>query len=185
MEWVRLNLKMTSGNMQAFAGIGSRETPQQIQDLMTRISHDLQDMFTLRSGGADGADLAFERGITNGNMEIYLPFKGFNKNKSPLFKIHSDAYEIASHFHPAWHKLKNSHKAFHARNMHQILGKNLDSPVLFVLCWTKDGCESHEERTQDTGGTGQAISLASSLDIPVINMKNLLWKDRLSEVLDL
>lgn len=50
----------------------------------------------------------------------------------------------------------------HARNMHIILGANLDSPVEIVICWTKDGLRS--------GGTGQALRLAESRDIPIYDL---------------
>ena len=46
-----------------YTGIGSRETPTAILDLMIAIGGVLaQRGFTLRSGGADGADDAFEQG---------------------------------------------------------------------------------------------------------------------------
>lgn len=45
------------------------------------------------------------------------------------------------------------------------------SPVDFVLCWTPGvGAESEADRTPDTGGTGQAIALASRWNIPVFNL---------------
>lgn len=59
-----------------------------------------------------------------------------------------------------------------ARNGHQVLGATLDQPVSFVLCWTPDGAESEAQRTRDTGGTGQAIALASRHGIPVFNLAN-------------
>jgi O-acetyl-ADP-ribose deacetylase (regulator of RNase III) len=46
--------------------------------------------------------------------------------------------------------------------MGQVLGARLDTPARFVIAWTSDG--------QDTGGTGQAIRIADSLGIPVLNL---------------
>lgn len=48
--------------------------------------------------------------------------------------------------------------------MMQILGKNLDKPVEFVVCWTKNG--------KDIGGTGAAIRCALDHGIPVYNLFN-------------
>ena len=49
------------GAMKVYTGIGSRETPGLILALMGRISARMDRLgFTLRSGGADGADAAFE-----------------------------------------------------------------------------------------------------------------------------
>lgn len=66
-----------------------------------------------------------------------------------------------------------------------IFGKNLDTPVDFVLCYTKDGCEHYVERGSQTGGTGQAIELASRKYIPVINLANKDWKLKLKQTLNI
>jgi predicted Rossmann fold nucleotide-binding protein DprA/Smf involved in DNA uptake len=48
-----------------YAGIGARSTPPQILSVMTRLASKLEGMgYTLRSGGAAGADTAFERGVS-------------------------------------------------------------------------------------------------------------------------
>lgn len=59
-----------------------------------------------------------------------------------------------------------------ARNIQQILGQNLDIETKFVICWTPDGCKTRGQRTRKTGGTGQAIACASSLNIPIFNLLN-------------
>ena len=42
----------------AYAGIGSRETPDQVLQIMTDLAVALaKEKFTLRSGGAGGADI--------------------------------------------------------------------------------------------------------------------------------
>jgi hypothetical protein len=168
--------------MDAYSGIGSRETPSDVMGMMTKIARQLQDLLILRSGHAPGADTAFEQGITNGNMEIYIPWKGFGGSTSNLYESLPLAYEIASQYHPTWKTLRDPVKRLMSRNVHQVLGPNLDSPAKFVLCWTPDGAESHKTRSQKTGGTGQAISIASENNVPVINMKNFFWKDRLLEI---
>ena len=46
-----------------YAGVGSRETPLHICELMTQIAKKLSSLgWVCRSGGAEGADLAFMRG---------------------------------------------------------------------------------------------------------------------------
>lgn len=154
-----------------YTGIGSRETPKDILKLMTAISKDLSGIgYTLRSGGADGADDYFERGATK--KEIYLPWKMFNNNPSPLFKISQEAMALASEHHPAWDRLKDPVKKLMARNSTQVLGLELDTPSDFLVCWTQDGCESHLTRTAATGGTGLAITVASKRSIPIYNLQN-------------
>jgi hypothetical protein len=166
-----------------YSGVGSRETPTDIMNSMMLIAYELQGNYTLRSGHAPGADSAFEEGISNGNMEIYIPWKGFNGSDSKLFTQADEAFYIASQYHPNWKNLKEPVKKLMARNVHQVLGQDLKTPAEFVLCWTQDGCESHQTRSQKTGGTGQAISIASENNIEIINMKNLLWEDRLLDII--
>ena len=56
-----------------YAGIGSRNTPENIQAIMTKLATKLESLgWVLRSGGADGADSAFELGVlSHQNKEIY------------------------------------------------------------------------------------------------------------------
>ena len=154
-----------------YTGIGSRETPKHIGGYMTHAATVLDSVgYILRSGAADGADSYFEQGAKN--KHVFLPWKGFNKNTSSRYQISEEALALASEHHPAWDKLSEPAKKLMARNCHQVLGVELDTPSDFVLCWTPDGCESHLTRTAKTGGTGLAISLASRLGIPIYNLAN-------------
>jgi len=150
-----------------YAGIGSRETPKDVCAKMTKLAKYLAERkYILRSGGAEGADLAFEKGVWVQRLkEIYLPWKGFNDSKSELYTSSKEAEEIAIQFHPRWHLLKSGGKKLQTRNVHQVLGKDLKTPSKFVICWTSDGKAS--------GGTGQAIRIANAHQIPVFNLYNL------------
>jgi len=155
-----------------YAGIGSRETPPDILRKMQAAAHRLEARgYTLRSGGADGADSAFEAGCFQ--SEIYLPWQGFRGKQSRFHGVCEEATAIARHLHPAFDHLKNqAAQKLMARNSYQILGHDLRTPCDFVLCWTKGGEEHEHQRTRATGGTGQAIALASRWEIPVFNMAN-------------
>lgn len=149
--------------MTAYAGIGSRSTPPDILRLMTKAALHLDDRGgVLRSGGAAGADSAFELGVYSKRKEIFLPWRLFNRNPSPLWPPSQRAMDLAAHFHPAWDRCSNAARSFHARNSHQVLGVNLDDPVKFVLCWTPGG--------EDVGGTAQALRLARAYGIYVLNL---------------
>jgi hypothetical protein len=162
-----------------YAGIGSRQTPPEILDRMTRTaSRLLRYGYKLNSGGARGADTAFERGA-DGHANIFLPWPGFEKHSSPLNQPSRDAENIASVVHPAWHRLSFEIRKLLARNTHQVLGLDLKTRVDFVVCYTPDGAETHHERGPDTGGTGQAIALASIWGIPVFNFARSNAGDRL------
>lgn len=171
-------------NQKFYAGIGSRRTPKDALYVMEQLAVRLADSgYVLRSGGADGADWAFEHGcaIAGGEMEIYLPWKGFNHNTSSLCTQHPDTYKIAAELHVAWNYLSAAAQTLMARNVHQVLGRDLQTPVDFVVCYTPDGCTSIERYTSKTGGTGLAIALASVNNIPVFNLRN---KDAVKHLVD-
>jgi len=156
-----------------YAGIGSRETPPAILEKMIKIGYYLaQQGWTLRSGGAPGADQAFERGaiMGSGKMEIYLPWDGFNGkyervegyiDATSLPNYH-EARSVAEQYHPAWDHCNSTARRFHTRNVYQIGGRELAVASDAVICWTKHG--------KGGGGTGQAIRIAKSLEIPVFDL---------------
>ena len=121
-----------------YAGIGSRETPTEVLQLMGSIAAFLETKhFILRSGAADGADAAFERAIVNSvNKEVYLPWYGFNNSTSHLFTSTNEAAVIAAQVHPAWSNCSQEAKKLHTRNVPQILGMDCATPCKFVVCWT-------------------------------------------------
>lgn len=158
-----------------YAGVGSRETPPAVQDFMRDIAARLaRRAYLLRSGAADGADTAFEDGCkaVGGRMEIWLPWKGFNEHADTGFYPTEAHAAVAATVHPAWDRLTRGPRALHSRNVGQVLGRGLDQPVSFVLCWTRDGCINDATRTEDTGGTATAIVLAARRGIPVFNLFN-------------
>lgn len=161
--------------MKYYTGIGSRSTPKEILAIMFDLAAMLANKnFTVRSGGAEGADTAFEQGCDSvrGSKEIYLPWKNFNKNTSPLYSpTDSDLTTIIASeiIGPAWKYLKRPAQLLMCRNVQQVFGKKVDKPTKFIVCWTPDGCESEEQYTKQTGGTGLAITAASRFGIPVFN----------------
>ncbi len=159
-----------------YTGIGARTTPDDILSSMKTLAQSLSvDGYILRSGGADGADCAFEQGCDwiGGDKEIYLPWKGFNGNNSDLYDPPNKAAIIAESIYGSkWKYINNGVKALMSRNIQQVSGRDLNDNSMFVLCWTPDGCESAKTRTQKTGGTGQAIEYADTLNIPIFNLAN-------------
>lgn len=156
-----------------YAGIGSRRTPDDVLRTMRIIGANLaREGWTLRSGGADGADTAFELGAddANGEKEIYLPWREFNGNKSLLFPPSPEAMQIAKSAHPTWDRLTYGGRKLMARNTHQIMGPHVQPPQLrimpkMVICWTPKG--------DGSGGTSQALKLAKMLDIPIFDLDKL------------
>ena len=139
-------------------GVGSRNTPPDVLELMMKIMRKLNSLgYTLRSGGAKGADTAFE--CCAEKKEIFYANDATDK-----------AMDIAKQFHPAWGYCQNWAKRLHGRNAFQVLGRDLKTPASFVICWTPCASITHAERTRRTGGTGTAISIANHNGIPVYNL---------------
>ena len=170
-------------------GIGARDTPTPDLNLLTKIAAEAEKKrMKGRSGGAGGADLAFERGFKDPkNIDVILPWKSFlpkDMNQEDVTKYLGrerlkygpgapvmlqgakikEALDLAEKYHPAWDKCSDAVKSLHSRNMPQILGLELNEKSDIVIAWTKDG--------KATGGTGQAIRIAEDLGIPVANLKN-------------
>lgn len=139
--------------MKYYAGIGSRTTPEHVLERMQRLAGILEGKgYTLRSGGAKGADSAFERGC--GRSEIYLA-----REDNPIW-----CKAFTELFHPAPDRLSDYARQLMDRNSLIMLGLNGNTPVDFVVCFTDNG--------KAKGGTGQAIRMAQWLGITVYNFYN-------------
>lgn len=142
-----------------YAGIGSRETPLEVCKRMTRIAKYLGDLgHTLRSGHGKGADLAFEEGA----LASKTPPEIFRDKDAS-----DDAIKHAAQYHPAWHNCNDHARRLHGRNSMILLGRELDDPVDFVVCWTM-------ATSQTAGGTAQGLRIAEDerYNIPVFNLLN-------------
>ena len=159
-----------------YAGIGSRNTPVVILNMFQELGRSLAEKgYVLRSGRADGADSYFEKGAVSavGGCEIFLPWKSFQSNSelasypAIIFdamdkRQQAAALESVNHYHPNPRALSAGARKLMARNYCQLFGTSPESePSGFVVCYTSDGLAS--------GGTGQAIRMASDANIPVFN----------------
>jgi len=162
-----------------YVGVGSRETPPDILKTMKKIGKALANYgWTLRSGGAKGADTAFEEGcdLAKGLKEIYIPSDGFNGRSKyevgvsvPAGPMLECAFALAEELHPTWASCSVYAKLLHARNGFQVMGKNLNTGADVVVCWTIDG--------RMAGGTGQALRIARKCKIPTVNLGQCTYDD--------
>lgn len=140
-----------------YTGIGSRKTPDNILNLFVELGKELAEMkLILRSGGAPGADSAFEVGcdLVNGHKRIFLPWKGFNNNKSELFGVSTKCVNIARKLIPDFNNRKYGAQLLTARNVYQIMGNTLQEPTDFIVCY----CDG-------TGGTANTLKIAKHFGI--------------------
>ncbi|AFQ22269.1 DprA-like DNA recombination-mediator protein [Pectobacterium phage My1] len=135
---------------------------------------------TLLSGRAEGPDWAFQRGAEYAMTEsggivrqqIYLPKDSFNRKfgnigaRNPQhWSNYSDAEDIMETLHPKGQYLTGFSRQAHTRNVYQILGDDLATPVSFVICYAKP-----LGKVRVSGGTATAVALAHRLGIPVYNL---------------
>ena len=166
-----------------YAGVGSRQTPVSILQLMeaTAKAASSKDWFCC-TGGAKGADQAFMRGAEPDKLIVYPPWKTYEEAERPqgchVVLNGFDtvrARELVLELHPNPSALTRGPMAMHMRNVHIVLGSRLDRPVEFVLCWTPGG--------KVQGGTGMAIRTADLFSIPVINMATEGWQGKVGAII--
>ena len=192
-----------------YAGIGSRETPQEVLELMTKAAQYLDGLgYTLNTGKtflAKPSDdpkyqaqyeerLAFSK---KHNGKVGLDEEGADRafslgaTKKNLFGVEKPVgkreMKIAEEIHPNWEALVAKGPGgpkLMARNTNQVFGANLDTPVDFVLFYAEDkGKTGKTGENRPEGGTGQAVEMARAKGIPTINMADANWRDQLKAVI--
>ena len=163
-----------------YAGIGSRETPTDVLRFMSAIASALSYRgWTLRSGGATGADDAFATGSTD--SDIFLPWSGFGESDIPEARPAGGRYHvgpeawtfpIAEQHHPRWQSLTMGVRKLHARNVHQVLGRDGEPRSSMVICG-------------GGGGTGQAIRVARTYGVQVFDLGDATIRHRVATGLEL
>lgn len=158
-----------------YTGVGSRQTPLEVLALMTRIARALDVQgYTLRSGGAAGADTAFAQGAAR--HELYLPWPNFNNVRDGIIvagAAWAQAEALARTIHPAWDRLSQGAAKLHTRNVFQVLGATLDQPSQFLIFWAP------EQAGEVQGGTRTAVVLARQQGIPCFNLADPAARARL------
>ncbi|MDE0458808.1 MAG: hypothetical protein OXI15_16055 [Chromatiales bacterium] len=172
----------------AYAGVGSRRTPPEILDAMADIAQTLGDAGTaLSTGGADGADKAFETGAlrTDAPITVHTPWPGYNgyrpgrdpetdidivhPRSTAIIDGHAYA-DLAREHHPYWKRCSRGARALFVRNVSILAGAQGDDgetlPVRAVVAYTPNGLPVGRE----AGGTGHTLRTAAFLHIPCVNL---------------
>lgn len=166
-----------------FAGIGSRETPPDAYRLQKAVAWVLAELgYDLSSGGCpkggdDACYKAYYRkpGVDLSRQRIYISWDGMEGFKHDpergiylpqKFDNYEQAQQIALETRGSWNGLGRGGIAHMTRNVYQILGDDLNSPVDFVLCWGIPVGNTSVVK----GGTGQATRLAVKHGIPIYNL---------------
>lgn len=188
-----------------YTGIGSRQTPPEILEIMTAIAQIMRERGDiLRSGHAVGADRAFEEGAVD-KADIYLPWATFGikpYKHDPGAPVQGRAITLPRKILFQNYALLEAHeirdrrggeiatdavKLLHGRNYAQVMGHEMDAPrSQCVICWTPTGLTGWKDynRTQPQGGTATAILLADLYHIPVFNLARPEAREALDSWLD-
>lgn len=145
----------------------------------------------MRSGAAIGADNIAEKAYADcieygqahsDQVEIYIPWPNFAPY-APLKHLHiipsnpdliKQSEEMVWATHPAPHRLSQGAMKLHSRNMNQVFGLDLNTPIDLCICWTKGG--------EAVGGTATAIKLCHHHNIPVFNLGTPYLDEELEEL---
>ncbi len=188
VEELRAALEEPQPRPVAYAGVGSRATPPEVLAGMSDAAQALGDAgFALSTGGADGADKAFEAGAlrTDAPVTVHTPWPGYNGYRpgrdpeSDIDVVHPRAGDavrglsflhLARKHHPTWDRCRRGARALFLRNV-SILAGALDDdgtvlPVRAVIAWNPNGSAHGRE----AGGTGHTLRVAAELGIPVVNL---------------
>ena len=159
-----------------WAGIGSRKSPLEIKnDCIEIAKFQEKSGGCLRSGGAIGADQFFEEGVKKKEVFVIRPTKTVGHFHAFDFKViptdlQLKALGIAKKYHPVLKHMSGFEADLLVRNVFQVLGRDLKSPVKEVVCWTPEFSVNGESISDVSGGTGLAVRLAVDLNIPVFNL---------------
>ena len=185
--------------MKWYTGVGSRETPVEMQEFIKALAAKLAGMeFTLRSGGAKGADQAFELGWLdwyvnqspwpsgeNVRAEIYTPWDGyeghdrdglFGATKSPKdvhFKVWEQAEQIAAKIHPAWDTKREDGTPVLSQGAKTLHTRNVFQVLGPHLNEPSTMLICWAKRTRNgtiKGGTATAWKLAQEYGVPCFNL---------------
>ena len=175
-----------------YTGVGSRELPRYILRFLTDVAEVMAKKgYILRSGAAEGADTAFEKGCdsVSGAKEIWLPWNGFQGNYVEGDDYRGKEYHVPDPLSfliassclkrkviPYFHKMKIGAQKLHGRNYYQVYGYGeYTSRVCLYAC-------PEDKHGEPTGGTRTAVKLAQSEGIPCYN---LMYADQRKEVCEI
>lgn len=176
------------------AGVGSREVPESVLEVMIRLGRTYTDLgYQMSSGDAWDSDRAFVYGAQQSRRysevgaRVFLCKDGVNGRwieENPFYynaqhfdaSIITAARAMACTARDGFGGLNEFGISLHARNVYQIHGANLDAPVCGIWFYAEpDG------RTKVKGGTNTAFQLAKMANVPLI--KNLYFKETIDEAL--
>lgn len=161
----------------------NRDAPPHVVEQMIEVAKKIEATGRqVRLTGLDGPEENIEKSLRA--PELYLPWDGFNDKKSKFSYVSDNMLEIIGRFHGNWAGLKPGLQKIISSSARCVLGKNVQSVAVFMVCWSADGAESYREKTQQTGNLSVPLRIATEVGIPVFNLGKQGSLDRLNVYLN-
>jgi hypothetical protein len=176
------------------AGVGSREVPESILEIMIRLGRTYTDLgFQMSSGDAWDSDRAFlygakqSRRYSEVGARVYLNKDGVNRRyveENPFYidaskfdsTTQATARSMACYARDGFGGLNEFGIQLHTRNVYQIHGESLTDTISAIWFYAEpDG------RNKVSGGTNTAFQLAKIAKVPLI--ENLYYADTVERAL--
>lgn len=181
-----VNKELLEGNTKTYTLAVDKKAPTEIIDSVKTIVSALANRgYILRTNGnTDNPAVLAGQISAKDNLEIYLPWSKFGEahghHKVVLRWPNEKAYGMAAHVYKKFNDMKPAVRAIMSSEMHTLFGKDMKSPVDFVIAWTPDGAETSKETNfRRTGFMASIIETADKYDIPVFNLAKPNALDRL------
>lgn len=189
----KLPVRVKGIRTNAITIVGSRDLPIGMKSKIKAIAkYWASEGYQVRTGNATGADAAAREGAKEGGKEAFV----YGPKDVDLNTDHGKfTMQVMEETHPNPEALRIKGpgvQKIQARNTYQVFGFDLNKPSDLVIVYTKDGATTAEQtkvvdpktRRSTSGGTGQAIRLASNKGIPVVNLANKNYKKELRAIKD-
>lgn len=138
---------------------------RQIQHAVERLNN---KGFTARTNCSKGAAMAIEQIATS--KELILPWSGFEGRETKMGWTTGTALATTGRYHQSWDGLSDAVKKIIASGVRLIAGDKMNSPALFLICWSQDGANHGTQVNKGTGNLSIPLSVASDLLIPIFNL---------------
>jgi len=145
------------------------------EEIKNKIFHYINKLMSkkinIRINGDDKEFIEKVNELKYSNLEIYIPFKGFNDIESKLYFNDETSKLIAAKYMPTIDKLPPVVQSLLARNARLLFGNKNDSCAVAIITWSPDGATKLLEIGKDTGRASHIIKMAVSNFISVLNLQ--------------
>lgn len=163
-----------------------KETPPEAKQKFYHLASKLIGKgYTVRLNSDDPEFVKQVMALSSKNVELYLPWRGFNQLESKHTFNTLTSKDVAQRNFQGWEKIPDSVKAILAAQVRMVFGDRNNSIALMVITYSGDGASRIAELTKDTGRTSFLIKMACTYGFSVVNMGKQSSESLLQKYFDL